>query len=476
MIQGKIAAGSPWLAAPQPELMPAPMHRPVAQGKIAAGSPWLAAPRPELLPGMGRPRTGVSGRAAQMRGPAGVVTSRVSDGQLRPFGDGRPLDPGIRARMEGLFGADFSGVRVHEGPAVQTMGALALTRGETLYFAPGHYDPTTRAGIGLLGHELMHVVQQREGRVLHPHGRGMAIVQDPELEAEAQAMGLCVAQNVWPGMGRAASGEPVIQRMDWALGIGLTTLAAGGIYGLGRYMNWWGAGRQGRRNVPRVAPRRSRTIRVPYEDPKSVDELRKRISKGDYPPTARTIGDKKDWAGRVMRRIYQSEKKSSKAVKTAMSRIKEYVADCEREVYVRRQYSDFYPSQPVRGRRPTPRRTKIKVKTRGTPTRTGATNTAPVHVPRVVLSFASDRVEQAFDRQDDDLRDDFLNMANYNRNGSPANGFRNGHFDNTGRGSWKVQADVRNMGRGTRMRAHYNAERQDNGDLHVEVVAVAEGH
>ncbi|HET9627076.1 MAG TPA: DUF4157 domain-containing protein [Kofleriaceae bacterium] len=34
-----------------------------------------------------------------------------------------------------------------------------------MYFAPGLYDPTTRAGVERLGHELTHVVQQRDGRV-----------------------------------------------------------------------------------------------------------------------------------------------------------------------------------------------------------------------------------------------------------------------------------------------------------------------
>jgi len=70
--------------------------------------------------------------------------------------------------MEGFFQADFSGVRVHEGTAAQTIGALAFTLGEALHFAPGLYDPASRAGMKLLGHELTHVVQQRAGRVANP--------------------------------------------------------------------------------------------------------------------------------------------------------------------------------------------------------------------------------------------------------------------------------------------------------------------
>jgi hypothetical protein len=100
--------------------------------------------------------------------------------------------------MEAFFQTDFSGVRVHEGPAAQAMGALAFTLGEELHFAPGLYDPTSRAGVKLLGHELTHVVQQRMGRVANPYGQGVAIVQDPALEAEADRMGQQIADELWP--------------------------------------------------------------------------------------------------------------------------------------------------------------------------------------------------------------------------------------------------------------------------------------
>jgi len=123
----------------------------------------------------------------------------IPAGQLRVIGKGRPLDDGIRQTMESFFQADFSGVRVHEGPAAQAMGALAFTLGEQLHFAPGLYDPASRAGVELLGHELTHVVQQRDGRVANPYGQGIAIVQDPALEAEADRMGQRIAEQMWSG-------------------------------------------------------------------------------------------------------------------------------------------------------------------------------------------------------------------------------------------------------------------------------------
>ncbi|MCX4244142.1 DUF4157 domain-containing protein [Paraliomyxa miuraensis] len=116
---------------------------------------------------------------------------------MKASGAGRPLEPQLRRSMEASFGADFSGVRVHQGPAAPSMGALAFTMGEELHFAPGLYDPTTREGLELLGHELAHVVQQREGRVGNPLGMGIAIVQDPRLEAAADRLARRVADELW---------------------------------------------------------------------------------------------------------------------------------------------------------------------------------------------------------------------------------------------------------------------------------------
>jgi hypothetical protein len=95
--------------------------------------------------------------------------------------------------MEGLFQTSFSSVRVHVGPQASSIGALAFAQGTDLYFAPGHYNPGTPQGRGLIGHELTHVVQQRAGRVRSPVGSGLAVVQDPSLEAEAERMAMRAA-------------------------------------------------------------------------------------------------------------------------------------------------------------------------------------------------------------------------------------------------------------------------------------------
>jgi hypothetical protein len=94
-------------------------------------------------------------------------------------------------------------VRVHVGPGAPAMGALAFTLGEEIHFAPGLYNPSSREGLALLGHELTHVVQQRDQRVTNPYGSGVAIVQDPALEAEADRMGQRVAGEIFVRAQRA---------------------------------------------------------------------------------------------------------------------------------------------------------------------------------------------------------------------------------------------------------------------------------
>lgn len=112
---------------------------------------------------------------------------------FRPSGAGRRLPEPVQKKMESFFGADFSDVRVHVGHEASSIGALAFTYGSDLYFANGQYDPHSPHGQRLLGHELTHVLQQRAGRVRNPFGSGVAVVQDPGLEAEAERMGVRVA-------------------------------------------------------------------------------------------------------------------------------------------------------------------------------------------------------------------------------------------------------------------------------------------
>ncbi|MCB9235290.1 MAG: DUF4157 domain-containing protein [Bacteroidia bacterium] len=75
-------------------------------------------------------------------------------------GKGKSMDSGTQQQMEGAFGADMSGVRIHEDESPASIGAFAYTSGKDVHFQPGAYQPGTMQGKGLLAHELTHVVQQ----------------------------------------------------------------------------------------------------------------------------------------------------------------------------------------------------------------------------------------------------------------------------------------------------------------------------
>ncbi len=147
------------------------------QGSFPGGVAYRRPVRPGSLQAFG------AGHAAQL--PESFTLPRVG---------GQALPEPVREKMEAYFQADFSDVRVHQGHHASTIGALAFTLGSEIHFAPGQYDPHSPRGQQLLGHELTHVMQQRKGRVRNPFGSGLAVVQDPALEAEAERMGVLAAR------------------------------------------------------------------------------------------------------------------------------------------------------------------------------------------------------------------------------------------------------------------------------------------
>lgn len=167
----------------------------VLQGRFGMGGPRLHVP-PGVKPG-GPAHLRVV-MASGGHGSANPHAQQLPPGLIRPSGGGRPLPDSVRTKMESFFGADFSDVRIHVGPEAPSIGALAFTMGSSLYFAPGQYNPDSPQGQALLGHELAHVVQQRQGRVRNPFGSGVAVVQDPHLEAEADRLGLRAAGHKLP--------------------------------------------------------------------------------------------------------------------------------------------------------------------------------------------------------------------------------------------------------------------------------------
>lgn len=108
---------------------------------------------------------------------------------------GQRLPADLRARMEESFRADFSEVRVYQSPFAAALHARAFARRSELHFKPGEFDPHSRRGQQLIGHELAHVVQQRAGQA-EPTAElgGLPLDDRPDLENQAERHGEIAAR------------------------------------------------------------------------------------------------------------------------------------------------------------------------------------------------------------------------------------------------------------------------------------------
>lgn len=77
----------------------------------------------------------------------GVADPAVTGAVGRSRGGGRPVPEGIRRRMEGVSGADLSGVRVHVGSESDrlnvSLGARAFTVGSDVFVRRAEFRPGT---------------------------------------------------------------------------------------------------------------------------------------------------------------------------------------------------------------------------------------------------------------------------------------------------------------------------------------------
>jgi len=199
-----LVPGRPATGALQPSLRPGQPPRPIIPTRVQPGAVQPAAPlRPQA------PQPILPQRATRAVQPhAGDAFALPANFTLKPRGSGQPLPEPVQKKMEAFFNTNFADVRVHVGHEAPSIGALAFTHGTDLYFAPGQYNPQSTQGQQLLGHELTHVLQQRAGRVRNPLGTGVAVVQDPALEAEAERMGLRAATASLPVQAKLANSHP----------------------------------------------------------------------------------------------------------------------------------------------------------------------------------------------------------------------------------------------------------------------------
>jgi hypothetical protein len=90
------------------------------------------------------------------------------------LGKGKPLDEAIRRRMEAHFGCELKDVCIHDSRQASEMarklGAEAFTMGSHIFASDEKLNTLTLQGMGLLAHELTHVVQQTHPRSLE-HGK-----------------------------------------------------------------------------------------------------------------------------------------------------------------------------------------------------------------------------------------------------------------------------------------------------------------
>jgi outer membrane protein OmpA-like peptidoglycan-associated protein len=164
----------------------------------------------------------------------------------------------VMAKMEEAFDSDFSDVNLHtESEEASQMGALAYAQGNDVHFAPGQYNPGSQAGQELLGHELAHVVQQRNGRVgTQAKQGGIPLNQDSGLESEADAMGKLAAAGKKTGMSsesNSSSGPVQMKKHPLKLG--------GGDEWYGKDDSYWDVNTQ-----LRITPNGKSTMEFPMED------------------------------------------------------------------------------------------------------------------------------------------------------------------------------------------------------------------
>jgi Domain of unknown function (DUF4157) len=109
-------------------------------------------------------------------------------------GSGQPLADKIRQPMEQAFRNDFSGVRIHTDAQSDRLNrsiqARAFTTGQDVFFRQGAYQPENQDGQELLAHELTHVVQQSNAKILR------STLNMPKIHVQARLVDVTTFENL----------------------------------------------------------------------------------------------------------------------------------------------------------------------------------------------------------------------------------------------------------------------------------------
>ena len=134
-----------------------------------------------------------------------AAQSPVAAQQIRDPYSGTPLQVSdeLSESIEDSFGIDTDELSLRESPEVSKMGARATAQGDVIRFAPGAFNPNTRDGLSVLGHELNHVREQAVGNV-QPNVDGTNIHYDKGNEAACDRAGEAFASGTLAGVGPVA--------------------------------------------------------------------------------------------------------------------------------------------------------------------------------------------------------------------------------------------------------------------------------
>jgi hypothetical protein len=180
-------------------------------GEVTGVPPGLAAEGARLAGPAARESAGGSGhvfRVVQLKAREGGARAAEDPEAIQAeLGQGRPLDGGVRTRMEAAFGNGLGPVHLHTGATASRvasgLNARAFTVGRHVAFGAGEYRPGTPAGDALIAHEVAHVVQQRSGAATEaPLAAGSARYGALERDADHAAAG--AVTSLWGGAKEAA--------------------------------------------------------------------------------------------------------------------------------------------------------------------------------------------------------------------------------------------------------------------------------
>ena len=176
-----------------------------ARRKSEAGESSLVAP-------------GRSPRTSQLAAKLGekrtsATLSDVATAAVEGKSGGEPVQSDVARRVGSHLGADFSGVHVHGDPlareASAAMEARAFAHGNDIFLGPGE----SGSDMGLMAHELTHVVQQGAAARTLPQGKTEVGPTDSPAEKEADAVADAVTNGDKPAA-LIADGQPAAGQME----------------------------------------------------------------------------------------------------------------------------------------------------------------------------------------------------------------------------------------------------------------------